>query len=229
MQCKFFCCGRWTDTPVNCTIDAGDSLISQPTGYNILPAGNGGKTKCLVQWRSEGTKMTIYLNEGDLPLILPYDCLEALGRPRFIQVLIDEKRRRIAILALEKESPDMFFDLHEVHYREKRPLVIYGYEFVVLLRQMMGWDRDIAYEVDYSSKTRPDGARLLEADLNTAREATQLPKEPYMFCGWQQNAALADGIEVVGLLSVRSDGTPYWKNRMSAEQFRHYNERRRRR
>lgn len=168
-----------------------------------------------------------YLNGMAVPLILPYECLEALNCPRYIQVMLNEADRRIAIRELEEESTELYFDIQEEHYQEMLPLAIYGDGFGLHLQQLMGWKIDTPYLVEYEVRRGPGGERVLVANLDEAQEAVGLPEEPYMFCGWQEAAILAQGIETEPEGTV-VDSRALWKSRMTADQFRHYNARRRR-
>ena len=116
--------------------------------------------------------MTVYLNHPIHALLIPWDVLEAMGRPHFIQFLYHPEKRRIAVRAATADAEEAI-DVPEAVY-EGYTLVIVGEKFSADLRKAMDWsnelyaaearlvrdtDNNIAFVVDTSKAIETDRIR----------------------------------------------------------------------
>jgi len=81
--------------------------------------------------------MTVYLNHPVHALIIPWDVLDALGKPQYIQFLYHPEKKRIAVRTATADAEEAI-DVPDVVY-EGNMLVIVGEQFSADLRKDMGW------------------------------------------------------------------------------------------
>ncbi len=81
--------------------------------------------------------MTVYLNHPIHALIIPWDVLDAIGKPQYIQFLYHPEKNRIAVRAATAEAEEAI-DVPDAVY-EGSMLVIVGERFSEDLRKDMGW------------------------------------------------------------------------------------------
>ena len=116
--------------------------------------------------------MTIYVNHPLFCLMIPPVVLEALGKPKYIQLLVNAEERRIAIRAVAAMA-DGCFDVPPLTYEGNALVFPSQNELIQGTKKMLGWDDEL-YAVECFLVKDKNGEILVLADLYTARPSEDL-------------------------------------------------------
>ncbi len=112
--------------------------------------------------------MTAFLNYREYSVIIPYEVLEKIGSPEYIQLLWNTSERRILIAAATEESEEAIDVPGQEFEHSLLSIPTYNGEDDPI--SAMNWG-DIAHSVEARAVTDQEGQQLILIDLNTAKEA----------------------------------------------------------